>query len=67
LIRRASSREIQIDIRRWFTAALPLELVATRAMVLVVNVDVAARRQTGGEITRDELNNRQMLLRAMNL
>jgi hypothetical protein len=38
---------------------LQLELIATRAVVLVVSVDVAARRQTGGGIARDELNNRR--------
>jgi len=46
---------------------LPLELIATCAVVLVVSADVAARRQTGGGIARDELNNRRTLLRAMNL
>jgi hypothetical protein len=38
-----------------------------RAAVLVISLDVAARRQTGGGIAHDELNNRRPLLRAMNL
>jgi hypothetical protein len=46
---------------------LPLELIAMRAVVLVVSADVAARRQTGGRMARDELNNRRTPLRAMNL
>jgi hypothetical protein len=46
---------------------LSLELIATRAVVLVVSVDVAVRRQPVGGIARDELNKIRTLLRAMNL
>lgn len=46
---------------------LSRELIATRAVVLGVSVDVAARRQSVGGIVRDELNNRRTPPRAMDL